>query len=203
MPSTGSSLDTLAGATAGRATGKGAICPRCLTQETESAEVQTREGQHQRLQRLQVILRENQGSQEIRLPKDIFERVLQDERRLEQEWQAEERRLQGESTAVHEALEGLPRERLREQLRQRVDDVLRGQPSREQLRNEMLELRGSVLRDYCELEPQQNRLFSRIPRSYGGADEASWSSRAGTQDYPGGSDWQRTRTLAAMKHASF
>ena len=125
-------------------------------------ELQTREGQHQRLQRLQTILRENQKSQEIRLPKDIFERVIQDERRLEQEWQAEERRLQGEMASVHEALEGLPRELLREKLRQRVDDVLRGQPAREQLRDQMLELRGSVLRDYRELEPQQNRLSAEF-----------------------------------------
>ncbi len=133
-----------------------------LQRRQSPREVQTREGQHQRIQRLQTMLRENQGSQEIRLPRDLLERFLQDERKLEQEWQAEGRRLQGERASLHEALEGLPRERLREQLRQRVDDVLRRQPAREQLRNQLLELRGLVLRDYRELEPQQNRLSAEF-----------------------------------------
>jgi hypothetical protein len=104
-----------------------------LQRKQSPCEVQVREGQQQRLQRLQENLRENQGSQQIQLPREILQGVLQDERRLQQELQAGERRLQGERIAVREELEGLPYELLREQLRQRVDDVLRRQPAREQL----------------------------------------------------------------------
>lgn len=134
-----------------------------LRRRQSPREVQMRKEQQQRVQRLQDIIRENQGTQQIPQPMmEILQGLLQDERRLQQEWQAEDRRLQGKLTAVHEDLEGLPHEWLREQLRQRVDDVLGRQLTRERLRNQLLELRSTVLNDYRELEPQQNRLSAEF-----------------------------------------
>ena len=123
-----------------------------------------KEGQQQRVQRLQDIIRENRGDTANSAADDgDTAGLLQDERRLQQEWQAEDRRLQGKLTAVHEDLEGLPHEWLREQLRRRVDDVLRGQPAREQLRHQILDLRSDVLNDYRKLEPQREPTLSRVP----------------------------------------
>ncbi len=75
---------------------------------------------------------------------------------------AEERRLQGEITVARNDLEGLPRERLREQIRQRVDDVLSRQLSPELLRHQVLELHEFVLRDFSELEPQRDILAAEF-----------------------------------------
>ena len=75
---------------------------------------------------------------------------------------AEERRLQGKITVVRNDLEGLPRERLREQIRQRVDDVLSRQLSQEQFRHQVLELHGSVFGDFSELEPRRDILAAEF-----------------------------------------
>jgi tetratricopeptide (TPR) repeat protein len=80
-------------------------------------------------------------------------------REIMQRLQTEELQLQGEIATLHEELEGLLRERLRRQIQRRVDNVLnRKQHSSEQLRHQIIELRGSILRDFRDLEPEEKLL---------------------------------------------
>ena len=73
-------------------------------------------------------------------------------------WLDEERELGGEIAVLDEKLKGLPRERLRWQIRQRVDEMLSRQPVWEQLQSQVLKLQKSVLRDYRELGPEEKLL---------------------------------------------
>jgi len=115
--------------------------------------------QERRREELQV---REQGLQEGLQGVQRLRGVLQDERKLRQELQLREQRLRGEMLEVDLEREGLPRERLREQLRQRIQDVLSERPSWEQLRHQLLNLHASVRSDYQDLEPQPDQLSAEF-----------------------------------------
>ena len=132
-------------------------------------EEQRREKLHESLQSIERELQEKQ--RDIQLSRNLLQKIeylnvgsivldklLHTERYLLHKLMSEDLMLQGEITVLNEELNGLPHERLRWQIRQRVDEMLSRQPAQEQLRHQVLELQKSVLRDYRELEPEEKLL---------------------------------------------
>ncbi len=102
----------------------------------------------------------------------VPEKFMQNASQLLHSWLDEERELGGEIAVLDEKLKGLPRERLRWQIRQRVDEMLSRQPVWEQLQSQVLKLQKSVLRDYRELGARREAAKSRVPGCPGGANDA-------------------------------
>ena len=109
-------------------------------------------------QQIQICEENLQILENLPVGHTVPEKFMQNASQLLHSWLDEERELGGEVAVLDEKLKGLPRERLRWKIQQRVDEMLSRQPAQEQLRHQVLKLQASVLRDYRELEPEEKLL---------------------------------------------